>query len=112
MPKAKSNQVQVVKALGMKQNMASIRTTSPVLVCKEYSDTYKFALEAKGFQPYFIQVLATHFVGVERLQQIVRAGPESAFSGVIVTSSRGADAWTNVVHKILELNPDGMTSGA
>ena len=91
--------------------MASIRTTSAALVCKEFSDTYKIALEAKGFQPYFIQVLATHFVGVERLQHIVRAGPESAFSGVIVTSSRGADAWTNVVHKILELNPDDMMSG-
>lgn len=92
--------------------MASIRTTSAVLVCKEYSDTYKTALAAKGFQPYFIQVLATHFVGVECLQHIVRAGPESAFSGVIVTSSRGADAWTNVVHKILELNSDDTTSGA
>src|SRR5258706_3343624 len=91
--------------------MASIRTTSAVLVCKEFSDTYKIAIAAKGFQPYFIQVLATHFVGVERLQHIVRAGPESAFSGVIVTSSRGADAWTNVVHKILELNPDDMMSG-
>lgn len=91
--------------------MASVRTASAVLVCKEYSHTYEIALEAKGFRPYFIQVLATHFVGVERLQHIVRAGPESAFSGVIVTSSRGADAWTNVVHKMLELDSDDMTSG-
>ena len=92
--------------------MASIRPTSAVLVCKEYSDTYKSALEGKGFQPYFIQVLATHFVGIEHLQRIVRAGPEQAFSGVIVTSSRGGDAWTNVVHKILELGSDDMTNGA
>jgi len=89
--------------------MASIRTTSAVLVCKEYSDTYQNALEAKGFKPYFIQVLETHFVEAEHLRHIVRAGPEQAFSGVIVTSSRGADAWTNVIHKILEL--DDMTDG-
>ena len=93
-------------------SMASIRTTPAVLVCKECSDTYKIALETKGFQPYFIQVLATHFVGIERLQRIVRAGPERVFSGVIVTSSRGADAWTNAVHKILELDSDDITNGA
>ena len=92
--------------------MTSIRTTSAVLVCKEYSDTYGAALEGKGFQPYFIQALATHFVGIEHLQRIVRAGPKQAFSGVIVTSSRGGDAWTNVVHKILELDSDDMTNGA
>jgi uroporphyrinogen-III synthase len=92
--------------------MTSIRTTSAVLVCKEYSDAYEIALEARGFQPYFIQVLATNFVGVERLQHAVWAGPEQAFSGVIVTSSRGADAWTHVVHRLLELDSDDTTNGA
>ena len=91
--------------------MASTRT-SAIVVCREYSDTYRIALEATGFQPYFIPVLATHFVGIEHLQHIVQAGPDQAFSGVIVTSSRGADAWTNVVHKVRGLVSDDMTNGA
>jgi hypothetical protein len=78
--------------------------TTAVLVCKDYSDTYKYALEAKGFRPFFLQVLATQFVGIEQLQHIVRAGPNQVFSGVIVTSSRGADAWTSVVDEILRLD--------
>jgi uroporphyrinogen-III synthase len=74
----------------------------PVLVCKEYSDSYAAELSNRGFEPHFLQILETRFVNEDLLRHTIEEGPDKRFDGVIVTSSRAAEAWINASSSIQE----------
>ncbi|KAG8816729.1 hypothetical protein FRC17_000212, partial [Serendipita sp. 399] len=74
----------------------------PVVICKPYSKAYHDAFKSRGFDPQFVQVLDTRFVNEHGLRSVMQAGPEGKWSGVIVTSSRAAEAWISVAKSLLD----------
>ncbi|PVF99307.1 tetrapyrrole biosynthesis, uroporphyrinogen III synthase [Serendipita vermifera] len=80
---------------------ASLRPT--VILCKDFSSPYQDAFESRGFRPHFLQVLDTFFVNERQLKDVIYRGPsEERISGVIVTSSRAAEAWVSCVKELEE----------
>jgi uroporphyrinogen-III synthase len=82
----------------------------PVLVCKEYSDSYAVELSNRGFEPHFLQILETRFVNEDLLRQTIEEGPNKYSDGVIVTSSKAAEAWINASSSIQETQVIGTSS--
>ncbi|KAF8520289.1 tetrapyrrole biosynthesis, uroporphyrinogen III synthase [Gautieria morchelliformis] len=68
------------------------------------ADAYVQQLEAAGYTPYFIEVLESTFSNEQMLEGIVRTGPTCGvgFAGVVLTSSRAADAWIAALSRITE----------
>lgn len=68
------------------------------------TDAYVKHLEAAGYIPYFVEVLDSILSNAQELEDIIRAGPNhgTRFVGVVITSSRAADAWIQVLSKISE----------
>ncbi|KAF8591716.1 tetrapyrrole biosynthesis, uroporphyrinogen III synthase [Ramaria rubella] len=61
-------------------------------------DAYVQHFERAGYTPYFVEVLESNFCNEKSLEDIVRADPKgSVFAGVVITSSRAADAWIQAV---------------
>jgi hypothetical protein len=89
---------------------ATLRPT--VILCKDFSDSYRDAFEGRGFIPHFLQVLDTFFVNEPQLKDLIRRGPdEEQIGGVIVTSSRAAEAWVSCVKELENQNmDDGSTT--
>lgn len=83
----------------------------PVLLCKTFSQPYHDAFVERGFEPHFLQVLDTRFTNERELLQLIADGPQQAdIGGVIVTSSRAAEAWTAAVQRIREMENDKSDS--
>ncbi|EJD34884.1 tetrapyrrole biosynthesis, uroporphyrinogen III synthase [Auricularia subglabra TFB-10046 SS5] len=68
-------------------------------------DPYQLELSARGFKPFFTPVLDTVFARQDELQNIIRAGPGSTFSGVTVTSARAAEAWKIAAQAVAAADP-------
>jgi hypothetical protein len=103
------------------------RQLGPVLLCKAHTEPYERAFTSRGFAPYFVEVLNTNIVNREALQRVVEIGagagvgagvePSSRtetgsgtgsdqhelYAGVIVTSSRAAEAWMDAVKAVSTL---------
>lgn len=83
-------------------------TLGPVLICKAHSDAYATALTESGFIPYFIPVLDTTLVNQEIVISTLLGGSRNNYSGVIITSSRAAEAWQIAVNELVA-NGNGNT---
>ena len=67
------------------------------------TDAYTQQLEAAGYTPYYIEVLDFTFSNETVLEGVVRTGPNhTGFVGVVITSSRAADAWIAALNRIGE----------
>lgn len=99
-------------------------TRAPVLLLRAPNgspDPYEAALTESGYRPFSVPVLETVLVNGEELKGILRDGPgasssgsnsggsngddgegerEGGYGGVIVTSSRAAEAWGKAVEEI------------
>lgn len=62
-------------------------------------DRYHECLSSLGFSPHSIPVLDTVLTGFERMKDILLG---ATYDGVIVTSSRSAEAWKEVVGELLK----------
>lgn len=71
-------------------------------------DEYIQAFEEEEFRPRYVPVLETEFVQVEELKYIIQMGPEDAYSGVVITSRRGAETWQKAADAI---NDGGVVIG-
>ncbi|KAF8519380.1 tetrapyrrole biosynthesis, uroporphyrinogen III synthase [Hysterangium stoloniferum] len=66
-------------------------------------DAYVKHLTSAGYMPYFIEVLDSMFRNESLLQEIMVSGPtQRRFSGVVITSSRAADAWIDALRNAPE----------
>ena len=74
-------------------------------------DGFEDAFNAHGYLPISVPVLKTIFVNVVDLSSKIVAGPQNqSLSGVIVTSKRGLEAWSNAVKSIASDDP-GLVPG-
>ena len=74
-------------------------------------DDFEDAFNAHGYLPISVPVLKTIFVNVADLSSKIAAGPQNqSLSGVIVTSKRGLEAWSNAVESIASDDP-GLVPG-
>jgi hypothetical protein len=66
------------------------------------TDAYVQLLEAAGYTPYFVEVLNSVFTNVQALEEILSSGPSqgSRVAGVVITSSRAADAWVYALSRV------------
>jgi len=65
-------------------------------------DSFEGAFNAHGYLPISVAVLQTVTVNVGDLSRKIAAGPQNqSLSGVIVTSKRGLEAWSNAVKSIV-----------
>lgn len=61
-------------------------------------DKYESAFQAAGYHALSVPVLETVLVNQDDLLEVVRRGPQEAgLSVVVITSSRSAEAWREVV---------------
>jgi uroporphyrinogen-III synthase len=58
------------------------------------SDPYALALHDVGLDAAFLPVLRHAPVNERELQEVISRGAETAYGGVIVTSSRAAEMWS------------------
>lgn len=72
---------------------------SPPLVA---DDPYQKLFEAEGYNPIFINVLESSFCNRESLQTVISSNPVRVFRGVVVTSSRSAEAWVKALEGMSE----------
>lgn len=90
-------------------------TRAPVLLLRAPNgspDPYEAALTESGYRPFSVPVLETVLVNGEELRGILKDGPSGGnggdkegergggYGGVIVTSSRAAEAWGKAVEEI------------
>lgn len=90
-------------------------TRAPVLLLRAPNgspDPYEAALTESGYRPFSVPVLETVLVNGEDLKGILKDGPSGGnggdkegergggYGGVIVTSSRAAEAWGKAVEEI------------
>ena len=74
-------------------------------------NNFENAFNTHGYLPTSVPVLETIFVNVEDLSSKIAAGPQNqSLSGVIVTSKRGMEAWSNAVKSIVSADP-GLVPG-
>lgn len=78
-------------------DVKELKALGPVLLCKARTESYEKAFTSRGFTPYFLQVLDTVLINSDALKSVVQAGPINKYAGVIITSSRAAEAWTDAV---------------
>lgn len=65
------------------------------------SDPYHTAVEAASYHPYSLPVLETVFVSLDELANTQNRDPvELSLSGVILTSSRAAEAWRTAANSL------------
>lgn len=67
------------------------------------NDPYVLALHNAGYKTYFVPVLETNFVNQNALANIVLAGPNMSCNGVVITSSRAAEAWIHALDRANDL---------
>jgi len=74
-------------------------------------DSFEGAFNAHGYFPISVPVLETVAINVGDLSSKIAAGPQNqSLSGVIVTSKRGMEAWSNAVKSIVSDDP-GLAPG-
>lgn len=80
--------------------------TRPVFLLKSPSrladDPYQKLFEAEGYYPVFVEVLESVFSNETRLQDIISSDPRGVYRGVVITSSRSAEAWQTALERILD----------
>jgi len=65
-------------------------------------DKYEAVLRSRGYQPLSIPVLETALVNLNALLEIMKKGPgENNLDGVIITSARACEAWSNAVERLI-----------
>ena len=75
-------------------------------------DGFEGAFNAHGYLPISVAVLQTVTVNVGDLSRKIAAGPQNqSLSGVIVTSKRGLEAWSNAVKSIVSDDPSLVPAG-
>ena len=88
------------------KNVVLLRTPA-----EEGLDNFEDAFNTHGYLAISVPVLETIFVNVGDLSSKIAAGPQSqSLSGVIVTSKRGLEAWSNAVKSIVSADP-GLDPG-
>ncbi|KAL4065617.1 tetrapyrrole biosynthesis, uroporphyrinogen III synthase [Scleroderma yunnanense] len=69
-------------------------------------DNFESAFSANGYSPISVPVLETIIVNLKDLSNKIATGPRSQnISGVIVTSKRGIEAWSDAVKSIVSGDP-------
>lgn len=64
-------------------------------------DRYEAAFEARGYVPLSVPVLETVLVHVDALRDKIVRGPDAqGLSGVIMTSKRAIEAWSDAIRSI------------
>ncbi|KAH9837686.1 tetrapyrrole biosynthesis uroporphyrinogen III synthase [Rhodofomes roseus] len=65
-------------------------------------DRYESALADKGLTPASVPVVETGYTNLDKLKEVIVAGPErGGFGGVVVTSARSCEAWKAVVLELV-----------
>ncbi|KIO23985.1 hypothetical protein M407DRAFT_26597 [Tulasnella calospora MUT 4182] len=82
------------------QSTAVLLLRSPTASVDSKPDKYISAFSKRNIYAENVPVLEHSFVEVARLKELIAIGPRNAFSGVIVTSGRAAEAWSNAVESI------------
>lgn len=78
--------------------------TRPVFLLKSLSrladDPYQKLFEDEGYCPVFVEVLESVLSNETRLQDIISSDPRGVYTGVVVTSSRSAEAWQTALKHV------------
>ncbi|KAG8893487.1 hypothetical protein FRC01_013560 [Tulasnella sp. 417] len=82
------------------QSTAVLLLKSPTASVDSKPDKYISVFSKRNIYAENVPVLEHSFVEVARLKELITTGPQDAFSGVIVTSGRAAEAWSNAVESM------------
>ncbi|KAG8958434.1 hypothetical protein FRC03_009125 [Tulasnella sp. 419] len=67
------------------------------------SDPYYSSFTSQGYGPLAIITVIGHaFVNVSQLSDVINAGPQDRYGGVIITSGRAAEAWKHAAERTVE----------
>ncbi|KZT65088.1 tetrapyrrole biosynthesis, uroporphyrinogen III synthase [Daedalea quercina L-15889] len=70
-------------------------------------DRYEAGFRNQGLTSVSVPVVETGYTNIDRLKEIVVAGPEKGgYGGVIVTSARSSEAWKAVVLELISEDPE------
>jgi len=74
---------------------------------KDTPDRYETAFSAAGHHPISIPVLETLHTNIPRLRDIIQEGPKAlGYNGVIITSKRSCDAWSEALQALSDSASD------
>ncbi|KAG8951022.1 hypothetical protein FRC04_006883 [Tulasnella sp. 424] len=82
------------------QTSAVLLLRSPTANTDSKPDKYISVFSKREIHAENVPVLEHSFVEVARLRELIANGPSNRFSGVIVTSGRAAEAWSNAAESI------------